>query len=91
MRNHNKNTYTQLELLNIMQRYNSTDRLIIKTNLQETKKTYNFGNADIVNDLGYKEEKIKGWYNKANKTIQVFEDALRLAVHYGFDITELME
>ena len=82
--------YTQLELLSLMQKYNSTDRLIIKTNLQEIKKTYNFGNADIINDFGYNLEKIKGWFNKANKTIPMFEDALKLAVHYGFDIEELM-
>lgn len=85
-----KNTYTQSELLELMQKYNTTDRLIIKTNLQEIKKTYNFGNADIVNDLDVKEEKIKGWFNKANKTIPLFEDALRLAVRYGFDISELI-
>jgi len=85
-----KNTYTQSELLDIMQKYNSTDRQIIKTNLQEIKKLYNFGNVDIVKDLDYKEEKIKGWFNKANKTIPLFEDALKLAVRYGFDIGELI-
>ena len=85
-----KNTYTQSELLNIMQKYNSTDRQIIKTNLQEIKKTHNFGNVDIVKDLGHKEEKVKSWFNKANPTIPIFEDALRLAVNYGFDIMELI-
>jgi len=90
MKTQDKNTYTQSELLNIMQKYNSTDRLIVKTNLQEIKKMYNFGNADIVNDLNLKEERIKGWFNKANPTIPIFEDALRLAVHYGFDIMELI-
>jgi len=85
-----KNTYTQSELLNLMQKYNSTDRLIVKTNLQEVKKVYNFGNVDIVKDLGHKPEQVKSWFNKANPTIPIFEDALRLAVHYGFDITELI-
>jgi len=85
-----KNTYTQSELLNIMQKYNSTDRQIIKTNLQEIKKVYNFGNVDIVNDLGHKSELVKSWFNKANPNIPIFEDALRLAVHYDFDITELI-
>jgi len=85
-----KNTYTQSELLNIMQKYNSTDRQIIKTNLQEVKKTYNFGNVDIVNDLGNKQELVKSWFNKANPNIPIFEDALRLAVHYDFDIMELI-
>jgi len=85
-----KNTYTQVELLNLMQKYNSTDRQIIKTNLQEVKKLYNFGNVDIVNDLGHKSELVKSWFNKANPNIPIFEDALRLAVHYGFDIIELI-
>jgi len=85
-----KNTYTQSELLNIMQKYNSTDRRIIKINLQEVKKTYNFGNVDIVNDLGNKQELVKSWFNKANPNIPIFEDALRLAVHYDFDIMELI-
>lgn len=84
------NTYTQSELLNIMQRYNSTDRQIIKSNLQVVKETHKFQNADIVKDFGYKEEKIKGWFNRSNPTIPIFEDALKLAVHYGFDIEELI-
>jgi len=85
-----KNTYTQSELLDIMQKYNSTDRQIIKTNLQEVKKLYNFGNVDIVKDFGHKDEKVKSWFNKANPTIPIFEDALGLAVRYGFDISELI-
>jgi len=85
-----KNTYTQSELLDIMQKYNSTDRQIIKINLQEVKKLYNFGNVDIVKDLSHKEEKVKSWFNKANPTIPIFEDALGLAVRYGFDISELI-
>ena len=84
------NTYTQSELLNIMQRYNSTDRQIIKKNFKEIKKLYNFQNADIERDFGYNLEKIKGWGNRSNPNIPVFEDALKMAVHYGFDIEELI-
>jgi len=84
-----KNTYTQSELLNIMQLYNSIDRQIIKSNLQLVKELHNFQNADIVNDFGYKEEKVKGWFNRSNPVVPIFEDALRMATHYDFDITKL--
>jgi len=85
-----KNSYTQLELLDIMQRYNSIDRQTIKNNLQIVKEVHRFQNADIVNDFGYKEEKLKGWFNRSNPVVPIFEDALRMAVHYGFDIIELI-
>lgn len=86
-----ENKYTQLELLDIMQQYNDTDRQIIKRNLQIVKEIYNFQNVDIMKDFDYKEEKIKGWFNRSNPVIPIFQDALRLAVHYDFDITELLE
>ena len=85
------NTYTQSELLNIMQRYNSTDRQIIKQNFQTVKRVYKFQNADIERDFGYQIERIKGWFNKSNPVIPIFEDALKLAVHYGFDVEELIK
>lgn len=85
------NQYSQDELLQIIKAYNSTDKQTIKKNLQILKVKYNFKNADIIADLGHKVEKVRGWFSMTNQYIPTFEDALGLAVHYGFDIAELTE
>ena len=85
-----QNTYTQAELLQLMETYNSTDRQLIKQNLKAIKRKYNFDNIQIEKQLGYKPEKLKGWFNRANPTIPTFEDVLKVAVQFGFDIQEVL-
>lgn len=83
--------YTQEQLLEVIQTYNNTDRQTIKKNLKILKIKYNFSNADITAELGHKPEKVRGWFSVSNPYVPTFEDALSLAVHYNFDITELIQ
>jgi hypothetical protein len=83
--------YTQEQLLEIIKTYNNTDRQTIKKNLKILKIKYNFSNADITSELGHKPEKVRGWFSVSNPYIPTFEDALSLAVKYGFDITEMVD
>lgn len=83
--------YTQEQLLEVIQTYNNTDRQTIKKNLKILRIKYNFSNADITAELGHKPEKVRGWFSVSNPYVPTFEDALSLAVKYGFDIKEMFD
>lgn len=86
----NNKSYTQQEFLKIMQEYNTMDRKIIKSNLKDIKVKYNFENADIIKQLGFKLNKVTGYFNRSNPTIPTFEDCLLLSVTFGFSIEEVI-
>jgi hypothetical protein len=87
----NNKTYTQQEFLTIMQEYNTMDRKIIKSNLKDIKVKYNFENADIIRELGFKLNKVTGWFNKSNPVIPNFIDMLQLCTIFGFSIEEVIQ
>lgn len=82
--------YSQKEFLNIMERYNTMNRKIIKSNLVKIYKTYGFKNQDIRRDLDLGKAKVDSWTTMSMTNIPTFYDALRMAVQYNFDIAELI-
>ena len=82
--------YTQVEFLNIIKQYNSTDRSIIKANLKRIIDIYGIKPADIIS-LGYSPCNVYAWTNKSTKNIPLFRQALNIAVHFDFSITEFIK
>ena len=82
--------YTQAEFLNIIKQYSSTDRSIIKANLKRIMNIYGIKPADIIS-LGYSPRNVYAWTNKSTKNIPLFGQALNIAVHFDFNITEFLK
>ena len=82
--------YTQAEFLNIIKQYSSTDRSIIKANLKRIMDIYGIKPADIIS-LGYSPCNVYAWTNKSTKNIPLFGQALNIAVHFDFNITEFLK
>ena len=82
--------YTQVEFLQLIQQYNSTDRRIIKANLKHIMDIYNIKPADIA-ALGYTSRNVYAWTNKSTKNIPLFEQALYISTRFNFSITEFIK
>lgn len=82
--------YTQAEFFKIMEKYNSIDRKVIKVNLVRVYKTYGFKNKNVVDELEMAKAKVDSWTTMKMPNIPTFYDAMRMAVHFGFDIAELI-
>jgi len=82
--------YTQAEFLNIIKQYSSTDRSIIKANLKRIMDIYGIKPADII-ALGYSSRNVYAWTNKSTNNIPLFGQALNIAVHFDFNITEFLK
>ena len=82
--------YTQAEFLQLLQQYNSTDRKVIKANLKRIMDIYGIKPADIIS-LGYSPCNVYAWTNKSANNIPLFEQALNIAVHFDFNITEFLK
>lgn len=82
--------YSQKEFLEIINKYNSTDRKNIKINLIMITKKMGIKNKQVMEDTGYTSSKVNGWFALSSPNIPTFEDALMLAVKYDFDIKELI-
>lgn len=84
-------TYNQIELLELVKQYNSTDRLIIKKNLKICMIKYSFTLKDIIEKLEQPKSKVYSWTNMTNSNIPKFEDMLNIAIQFDFDVKELIE
>lgn len=83
-------SYTQEELLKLIEKYNSIDRKVLTINLSTTYKMHGFKNKDIIKDFGYTTYKVNSWSAMSSPNVPTFEDALKLAVKYGFSIEDLL-
>lgn len=83
--------YTQDEFLKIMQKYNSMDRKAITINLSTIYKKIGIKSKDIIEDFNFSSYKVHSWTAISSPNIPTFEDALLLAIRYGFDIKELIK
>lgn len=83
--------YTQSEFLDIISKYNNTDRKDIKINLLMITKKLGIKNKHIIEDTEYTPYKVNSWFAMSSLNIPTFEDALMLAVRYNFDIKELIK
>jgi hypothetical protein len=77
-------------MLELINEYNSTDRKIIKTNLQRIMTKYRFRPKDII-DLGFARKQVYGWTTLSNPTMPLFPQALQLAVNFKFNMKEFLE
>ncbi len=82
--------YSQEEILKLIERYNSIDRKVLTINLSMIYKIYGFKNKDVIRDFGYTTFKVNSWSAMSSPNVPTFEDALKLAVKYGFSIEELL-
>lgn len=85
-----KTLRTQEEILSLIINYNNTDRTIIKDNLKRIMSNHNIKPADIMS-LGYATNNVYSWTSKASPNIPMFDQALTVAVSFGFDIEELLK
>lgn len=83
--------YTQAEFLKIMQQYNTVDRKTITINLSTIYKKRGIKAKDIIEDFNFSPYKVHSWTAISSPNIPTFDDALLLAVKYGFDIQELIK
>lgn len=81
---------TQEEILSLIINYNSTDRTIIKDNLKRIMANRNIKPADIMS-LGYATNNVYSWTSKTSPNIPMFDQALSIAVNFGFDVEELLK
>lgn len=81
----------QKETLDLVEKYNNLDHKIIKENLFKIVKREKIKRMDIINDLNFQKEKVGGWFNRANPNVPTLQDALRLAIMYGFNIEDLVD
>lgn len=86
----NEKTYTQEEILNLINQYNATDRLIIKTNYKRILKEYNINPKDIM-ELGYQKNNVYSWSTKSSPNIPMFDQALTISVAFNFSVEEFLK
>lgn len=83
--------YSQEELLDIINKYNTIDRKSIKINLLMIIKKKGIKNKQIIEETQYTPYKVNSWFAISSPNVPTFEDALMLAVKYDFDINELIK
>lgn len=80
----------QAEMLELIKKYNNTDRAVIKANLKRLMNEYNIKAGDIIN-LGYAKNNVYSWTTKSSPNIPLFEQALTIAVTFKFDLKEFLQ
>jgi len=80
----------QVELLELVNKYNSIDRQTIRNNLRLLMNEKNFTSSDMV-AIGYNRNTVYSWTKPNVNNIPMFEDALKLAIQFKFDITDLLK
>ena len=80
----------QVKILSLLNDYNNTDRKTIKDNLKRVMHQHNFKSAEVM-DLGYNKYNVYSWTNIRANNIPMFDQALNIAVHFGFDVKELLK
>jgi len=80
----------QTEILEIINQYNSTDRQTIKANLRRLMINYNIKPNDIT-ELGFARNNVYAWTNQTSNNIPMFEQALKIATKYEFNIEEFLK
>ena len=81
---------SQTEMLELLNNYNTMDRIIIKKNLRRIMKEKNFKVKDIVK-LGYTFTNVYSWINPSTNNIPMFNQGLDVAVHFNFDVKEFLK
>ena len=85
----NNNTYSQIEVLNLINQYNQTDRKLIKSNLKRILTTHNIKPKQIIS-LGYTSANTYAWLSPATNNIPLINQSLEMAVAFNFDVQEFL-
>lgn len=81
--------YTQQEILDLIQTYNSTDRKIIKANLRRILTERGKERKDII-ELGFASPNVYAWTGNVANNIPMMDQALTIACTFGFDVREFL-
>lgn len=81
---------TQVEILELINQYNNTDRSVIKANLKRLMIDYDIRSGEII-ALGYKPNNVYAWSNQSSNNIPMFEQSLTIAVNFKFDVKEFLK
>jgi hypothetical protein len=85
-----ENKMSQSEVLELINQYNSTDRKVIKSNLQRIMTKYRFKPKDIMT-LGFACKQVYGWTTLSNPTMPLFPQALKISVAFNFNVNEFLQ
>lgn len=81
---------TQREFLELINQYNSTDRKILKGNLKRILVEQGIKPKQII-ELNYSSPNVYSWLAPTAPNIPMFDQALHLAVEFGFDVQEFLK
>lgn len=81
--------YTQQEILNLTQTYNTTDRKIIKQNLRRILVEHGLERKDII-ELGFASPNVYAWTGNVANNIPMLDQALTIACAFDFDVQEFL-
>jgi len=82
--------YSQVEMLELIQTYNNTDRKIIKHNLIRIQNELDIKTRQII-ELGYASPNVYAWKAPTTNNIPMLDQALHLAVEFNFDVREFLK
>jgi hypothetical protein len=85
-----KKLYSQDEMLELINNYNSIDRKIIKANFKRILKEFNITPKDIM-ELNFSSSNVYAWGTTCNKNIPMFDQGLAIACTFGFCIEEFLK
>jgi len=91
--NTNEKTYTQQEILNLINQYdikNPDTRKTIKQNYIRILDQYNINPKDIM-QLGYARNNTYSWSTKSSPNVPMFPQALTIAVAFNFSVEEFLK
>lgn len=81
---------TQYEFLELIRKYNNTDRQIIKQNLRRIMQEKGFKARDIT-ALGYNKNNVGAWLGKTVSNIPMIHQALDISTNFNFDVREFLK
>jgi len=81
---------SQQEVLDLITKYNNTNRETIKNSLKRIMKQQHFKSADIM-ELGYARHNVYSWGNCKAPNAPLFEQALTIACKFNFEVKELLK
>lgn len=82
--------FTQCEILELIRKYNNTDRQTIKQNLRRIMQERRLKAKDIT-ELGYNKNNVGAWLGKTVSNIPMIHQALDISTNFNFDVREFLK
>jgi len=83
-------TYTQTELLSLINQYNQTPRKLIKQNLRKILTTHNLEPKQLI-EIGYSSPTVYAWLAPKSKNMPMLEQILNISNAFDFSIEEFLK